>query len=100
MQVAHMTTGWHEGGYTYRLCPLGANGTLGLTEECFQKNILAFATDSTLLRKPGQENIGHWKEYKKVFVKYSRDSIILNWFTGVRLTSVLGPTPPAACGGR
>jgi len=65
-EVAFITTGWHEGGYTYRLCPLGANGTLGLTEECFQKNILAFATDSTLLRKPGQENIGQWKEYKKV----------------------------------
>ena len=45
----------HRGGYTFRLCRLPAQGKhahhrhsiRGITEECFQKNVLKFATKTT-----------------------------------------------------
>jgi hypothetical protein len=44
------TVGWglsaqHAGGYSYRLCPKSSE----LTEECFQSNVLTFATSNTTL---------------------------------------------------
>lgn len=35
----------HGGGYNYRLCKLGRNGVLGVTEECFQETPLDFYGD-------------------------------------------------------
>ena len=44
----------HGGGFQYRLCAKGAKG--GLTEQCFQRTPLAFATDTTVVRwKNGTE---------------------------------------------
>jgi hypothetical protein len=40
----------HAGGFSYRLCKLGADGLAGATEECFQKTPLDFASDNTTVR--------------------------------------------------
>jgi len=40
----------HGGGYSYRLCKLGGNGSV--TEECFQRTPLAFASDKHTLQYP------------------------------------------------
>jgi len=68
VQVASISTWYHRGGYTYRLCKLPEEGRMGLTEECFQKNILSFASDITYVRKweendNGKWYLGDWKEY-------------------------------------
>lgn len=41
----------HGGGYTYRLCPSHSNPT----EECFQSQVLNFATNTTTIRSPWNE---------------------------------------------
>merc|ERR1719350_493970 len=61
--VAWYSNGAHSGGYTYRLCKLPPGGKKDITEECFAKNVLKFATNYTMLRysyKPGE----WWKEDK------------------------------------
>lgn len=68
-EVAWASKAWHHGGYTYRLCKLPKEGRLGLTEECFQQNILSFATNHTMVRLAGKENIGHWEKYKQKDVR-------------------------------
>ena len=35
----------HGGGYSYRLCKIPEEGKSGLTEECFQKTPLFFASN-------------------------------------------------------
>jgi len=45
-----VTAGWgmvanHGGGYSYRLCKVPEEGMTGLTEECFQKTPLKFASE-------------------------------------------------------
>jgi len=45
-----VTAGWgmvanHGGGYSYRLCKVPQEGVKGLTEDCFQKTPLKFASD-------------------------------------------------------
>jgi len=59
-EVAWVSTAYHLGGYTYRLCKLPEEGRMGLTEECFQKNILRFATDYTDFRHWEQDGNGKW----------------------------------------
>jgi len=49
--VAWVANGGHWGGYTYRLCKLPQEGKTGITEECFARNVLKFATDYTMMRK-------------------------------------------------
>merc|ERR1711879_951419 len=39
--------GNHGGGYSYRLCKVPEEGMTGLTEECFQKGALQFASDKS-----------------------------------------------------
>jgi len=67
-EVAWASKAWHQGGYTYRLCKLPKEGKLGLTEECFQENILEFATDYTMIRKTGKDNLGKWQKYDQTDV--------------------------------
>ena len=66
LQVGWVSKAWHQGGYTYRLCPLGEEGRPGLTEECFQQNVLTFASNTTRVRLTGKENIGQWQDWPQV----------------------------------
>jgi hypothetical protein len=46
-EVAWGITANHGGGYSFRLCPLPAEGRMNLTEECFQKTVLDFVGDQS-----------------------------------------------------
>ena len=48
--VAWLSNGRHWGGYTYRLCKLPPGGKKDITEECFARNVLKFATNYTMMR--------------------------------------------------
>ena len=63
----------HGGGYSYRLCKIPDEGKSGLTEECFQKTPLFFASNE------------QW-----VQTGYDTDSRI--YFTANRTTT--GTVPP------
>merc|ERR1711981_269290 len=56
--VAWLSNGAHFGGYTYRLCKLPPGGKKDITEECFAKNVLKFATNYTMMRNTYQP--GEW----------------------------------------
>jgi hypothetical protein len=56
--VAWVSNGGHWGGYTYRLCKLPPSGKKGITEKCFAKNVLKFATKYTTMRFVAQP--GKW----------------------------------------
>jgi hypothetical protein len=51
VEVAFTTSAFHGGGYAYRICPAHARG--GLTEACFQRTPLRFATRESCLRWGG-----------------------------------------------
>ena len=48
--VAWSSKGGHWGGYTHRLCKVPEEGRTNITEECFTKNVLKFATNFTMVR--------------------------------------------------
>merc|ERR1712179_73069 len=53
---AKVFSGWgmaanHGGGYSYRLCKIPEEGVSGLTEECFQKTPLKFASDKQWIQE-------------------------------------------------
>jgi len=56
--VAWYSNGRHWGGYTYRLCKLPPGGKKAITEECFARNVLKFATNYTMMRQGPQP--GKW----------------------------------------
>ena len=70
-----MSKGGHRGGYTYRLCKLPAEGKTGLTEECFAKNVLEWATDFTMMRETGKWNLGKWIKYPQIDLRFVSPSI-------------------------
>ena len=45
VEAAWATVANHGGGYSYRLCKLTEEGATGLTEDCFQRTPLNFASD-------------------------------------------------------
>ena len=49
--VVWYSGGRHRGGYTYRLCKMPEGGRTDITEECFTKNVLEFATNITAIKK-------------------------------------------------
>merc|ERR1712062_539712 len=51
--VVFTSSGGHRGGYTYRLCKLPKKGRTAITEECFTKNVLEFATNFTMIKHKG-----------------------------------------------
>jgi len=55
----------HGGGYSYRLCRLGPGGRAELTEECFQRTPLKFASSSSWVQYGEDEN-------SKVFFRANR----------------------------
>ena len=44
-EVGWSMTANHGGGYSYRLCKIPEDGPRGLTEECFQRTPLFFASN-------------------------------------------------------
>ena len=49
-EVVWTSSGGHRGGYTYRLCKMPEGGRTAITEECFTKNVLEFATNYTMFK--------------------------------------------------
>ena len=61
-EVAWTTMGRHRGGYTFRLCKISKKGRPGITEECFTKHILQFATNYTMIKYRGRV----WKRLEQM----------------------------------
>jgi len=55
----------HGGGYSYRLCKVGLDGPGGVTEECFQKTPLRFASEDSWVQYG-------WDEGSRVVFKANR----------------------------
>merc|ERR1712203_57120 len=62
--VVWTTTGSHRGGYTYRLCEMPNGGRTAITEECFTKNVLEFATNFTMI-KAMKRGKGEWEKFEQ-----------------------------------
>jgi len=62
--VVWTTTGSHRGGYTYRLCKMPNGGRTAITEECFTKNVLEFATNFTMI-KAMKRGKGEWEKFEQ-----------------------------------
>ena len=99
-EVAWVSQAGHQGGYTYRLCQLGKKGPAGLEENCFRNNILPFASNTTMVRLVGRENLGSWQEWPQVKLtgeilssSYGRPTSL--W--GLSLAAAPGD-PPASTG--
>merc|ERR1719150_3289505 len=63
-EVAFHTRGSHKGGYTYRLCKLPKKGRTGITEKCFTKNVLEFATNYTMIKSLAALEDG-WEKFEQ-----------------------------------
>lgn len=50
VDVAWGISAQHGGGYSYRLCKVPPEGTVGLTEECFRNQVLNFVGDTSWLQ--------------------------------------------------
>merc|ERR1711936_352938 len=66
-EVACSSKGGHRGGYTYRLCKMPKGGRTAITEDCFTKNVLEFATNFTMIKaiKNGKSEKG-WEKFDQV----------------------------------
>jgi hypothetical protein len=66
-KVAWLSGGGHRGGYTYRLCKMPAQGKKGLTEECFARTVLPWASKTTLTRPLAKaaKQKSDWTTYKQ-----------------------------------
>merc|ERR1711953_1542676 len=64
-EVAFHTRGSHKGGYTYRLCKLPEKGRIGITEECFTRHVLEFATNFTMIKAHAKNSTGVWEKLEQ-----------------------------------
>ena len=64
-EVAFHTRGSHKGGYTYRLCKLPEKGRIGITEECFTRHVLEFATNFTMIKAHEKNSTGVWEKLEQ-----------------------------------
>merc|ERR1712066_152368 len=62
-EVVWTSTGSHRGGYTYRLCKMPEGGRTAITEECFTKNVLEFATSFTMIKGMNKNGKGEWERF-------------------------------------
>merc|ERR1739844_155864 len=62
--VVWTSSGAHRGGYTYRLCKMPSGGRADITEECFTKNVLEFATSFTMI-KAMKRGKGEWEKFEQ-----------------------------------
>merc|ERR1711990_932088 len=63
--VVWATSGGHRGGYTYRLCKMPKEGRTAITEECFTKNVLEFATNFTMIKALNNAGEGTWEKFEQ-----------------------------------
>merc|ERR1712183_463734 len=63
--VAWASSGAHRGGYTYRLCKMPSGGRADITEECFTKNVLEFATSFTMIKAMNKKGKGEWEKFEQ-----------------------------------
>merc|ERR1711981_1157189 len=63
--VVWSSNGGHHGGYTYRLCKMPSGGRTALTEECFTKNVLEFATNFTMIKALNNAGEGTWEKFEQ-----------------------------------
>merc|ERR1719244_1266719 len=63
--VVWATSGGHRGGYTYRLCKMPKEGRTAITEECFTKNVLEFATNFTMIKGMNNAGEGAWEKFEQ-----------------------------------
>merc|ERR1712032_310644 len=64
-EVVWTSTGSHRGGYTYRLCKMQEGGRTAITEECFTKNVLEFATSFTMIKTMNKNGKGKWEKFEQ-----------------------------------
>merc|ERR1711990_857745 len=64
--VVWTSTGSHRGGYTYRLCKMPSGGRTEITEECFTKNVLEFATSFTMIKPMNKNGKGEWEKFEQI----------------------------------
>merc|ERR1712032_1258873 len=64
-EVVWTSTGSHRGGYTYRLCKMPEGGRTAITEECFTKNVLEFATSFTMIKGMNKNGKGKWEKFEQ-----------------------------------
>merc|ERR1712212_1346482 len=63
--VVWASSGGHRGGYTYRLCKMPRKGRTAITEECFTKNVLEFATNFTMIKALNNAGEGTWEKFEQ-----------------------------------
>jgi len=63
--VVWASSGGHRGGYTYRLCKMPKKGRTAITEECFTKNVLEFATNFTMIKALNNAGEGTWEKFEQ-----------------------------------
>jgi len=63
--VVWASSGGHRGGYTYRLCKMPEGGRTAITEECFTKNVLEFATNFTMIKALNNAGEGTWEMFEQ-----------------------------------
>merc|ERR1712212_963031 len=63
--VVWTSSGAHRGGYTYRLCKMPKGGRTAITEECFTKNVLEFATSFTMIKAMNKKGKGEWEKFEQ-----------------------------------
>jgi len=63
--VVWTSNGGHKGGYTYRLCKMPNGGRTAITEECFTKNVLEFATNFTMIKGMDENGEGTWEKFEQ-----------------------------------
>ena len=64
--VVWTSSGAHRGGYTYRLCKMTDGGRTAITEECFAKNVLEFATSFTMIKAIDEDgHQGTWEKFEQ-----------------------------------
>jgi len=63
--VVWTSNGGHRGGYTYRLCKMPSGGRTEITEECFTKNVLEFATNFTMIKGMNKVGEGEWEKFEQ-----------------------------------
>jgi len=64
-EVVWTSSGAHRGGYTYRLCKMPNGGRTAITEECFAKNVLEFATSFTMIKAMNKNGKGEWEKFEQ-----------------------------------
>merc|ERR1711953_173342 len=68
-EVAWSSKGGHRGGYTYRLCKMPRGGRSAITEDCFTRNVLEYATNFTMIKAMNKTGEGKWEKFEQSDLK-------------------------------